>query len=91
MISLTFFASLFALVCRLRGGWRWVLLLMAVPIAIASNVVRIASLDMVASKYGVDAAGEESWFHGFSGLAVFAVALAILFGLEWSIIGLSKL
>jgi EpsI family protein len=90
LISLTFFASLFALVCRVRGWWRLVLLLMAVPVAIASNVVRIASLSLVADRWGVEAAGEESWFHAFSGVAVFAVALAFLFLLEQAIVWLGR-
>jgi EpsI family protein len=90
LISLTFFASLFALVCRVKGYWRLVMLLMAVPVAVLSNVVRITSLNLVAHYYSVADASEAGWFHGFSGMMVFAVALALLFGLEQGIIGLSK-
>jgi EpsI family protein len=91
LISLTFFASLFALVCRARSWWRLVMLVMAVPVAIASNIVRITGLAVVAASFGIDAAGEHSWFHNFSGVAVFAVALGFLFLLELAIVGLGKL
>lgn len=91
LISLTFFAALFALVCRVKGFWRVVLLLLAVPVAVLCNVIRITSLNIVAHFFGTDAAGEHSAFHGLSGIAVFGVALAIMFGLEWLIIRGSKL
>ena len=91
LISLTFFASLFALVCRVKGFWRLVLLLMAVPVALLSNIIRITSLNVVGHYYTTHAAGEDGWFHGVSGIAVFALALAIMFGLEAIIIAASRL
>ena len=91
LISLTFFAALFALICRVKGFWRLLMLLMAVPVAIFSNIIRITSLNLVANRYGVPAAGEEGWFHGVSGIMVFAIALGLLFGLEQAIIVLNRL
>jgi len=91
LIALTFFGALFAMVCRVRGGWRVFLLLMAVPVAVACNVLRITSLNMVAHYFSVDDAGPGSWFHDFTGFFVFIIALALLFGLEWSILFAGKL
>ncbi|MCC5827871.1 MAG: EpsI family protein [Phycisphaeraceae bacterium] len=91
LISLTFFASMFALVCRVRGLWRVVLLLLAVPVAVVTNVIRIAGLIVVAHHHGVEHTSEGAAFHDYSGLLVFVLALAILFALEYTIIGLGKL
>ncbi len=82
MIALTFFGSLFALICRLTTPWRLFMLAMAVPTALACNVGRIASLNYAAHHYGVPAAAEGAWFHDLSGLAMFALALAFMFTLE---------
>lgn len=90
LISLISFAALFAVICRAKGYWRWVMLAMAAPVAIACNVIRITALNLVAHYVDVDAAGPEGWFHNFSGVMVFAVALALLFGLEMMILGLGK-
>jgi EpsI family protein len=90
LISLIWFASLFAVVCRTKGWWRVFMLAMAIPVAVLSNVVRITSLNLVAHYYSVDAAGPGSWFHDLSGLLVFAMALAILFGVEQVIILLGR-
>ncbi len=90
LISLVWFASLFAMVCRVKGLWRLVMLAMAVPVAVACNVVRITSLNIVAHYFSVDAAGPKSAFHDLSGLLVFGVALGMLFGLEQLVIVLNK-
>lgn len=90
MIALTFFASLFAVVCRVKGFWRIFMLLIAVPVAILCNVIRITGLNVVAHHYGVDAAREGAWFHDMSGIAVFVLALAILFLIEAIIMRVGK-
>jgi EpsI family protein len=82
LISLICFAALFAVVCRAKGAWRLVILGLSVPIAIACNIVRITALNLVADRVGVDAAGPSSVFHNFTGLLLFIVALALLFGVE---------
>ena len=89
LISLICFGTLFALVCRVKGYWRWFMLALAVPLALACNVVRITSLIIVSHFWSVEAAGEESWFHMFSGIMVFALALAAMFGIERLIIFLA--
>jgi EpsI family protein len=91
IIALTFFAALFAVLCRATGLWRWFLLLMAFPVAIACNIARITGLVVVAHHLGTEAAGEHGWFHDLSGILVFALALALMFGLESSILLLGRL
>jgi len=86
IIALTYFAALFAALCRASGYWRWLLLLMAMPVAIACNIARITSLIVAAHHLGLDAAGEHGWFHDLSGLLVFALALAAMFGIESGIL-----
>lgn len=90
MISLICFGTLFALVCRVKGYWRWFMLALSVPLAIGCNVLRITSMNVVAHHFSVAAAGEESWFHTASGISVFAMALAAMFAIEQAIIWASK-
>ncbi|MBN1341427.1 MAG: EpsI family protein [Phycisphaerae bacterium] len=88
LIALVWFACLFVTVCRVKGGWRLVLLASAGPVAVAANVLRIVTLIVVADHWGVRAAGPESWFHNVSGVVVFAAATGLLVGLERGIIRL---
>jgi len=82
IIALTYFAALFAALCRVKGLWRWSLLVMAFPVAIASNIARICALVVAADHLGTEVAGEHGWFHDLSGILVFALALALMFLLE---------
>lgn len=91
IIALTYFAALFAALCRARGMWRWFLLLMAFPVAIACNVARITSLIVAAHHLGTEAAGEHGWFHDLSGILVFALALAFMFLLESAVLLVGRL
>jgi EpsI family protein len=90
LISLICFASLFALICRAKGVWRLVMLAMAVPVAIGCNIARITILNLTAHYGSVEMAGPGSAIHDMSGLLVFALALATLFGLEQVIVRLGK-
>jgi exosortase len=82
LISLLAFATLFTFACKLRGYKRLLLLLSAIPIAVAANVVRIAVLTVVANNYTVALATPGGWVHDFMGFAVFVIAFCILFVLE---------
>lgn len=82
LISLLAFATLFTYACKLRGYKRLLLLLSAIPIAVAANVVRIAVLTYVASQYSVAAATPGGWAHDSMGFVVFVVAFCIMFVLE---------
>jgi exosortase len=55
---------------------RTILFLMALPIALFANVFRIVSLLLVANYWGTEAA--TGFFHGFSSLLLFLVALGCL-------------
>ena len=63
-----------------RRGIARVALVMAgmVPIAIASNMVRVLVLSLVAVHFGDEAA--RGWFHDAAGFLVFGVALSLLIG-----------
>ena len=89
MISLICFATLFALVCRVKGPWRVLMLALAFPVAIGCNVVRITSMNLMAHYESVEAAGPDSTFHTVAGVAVFGLALVVLFGVEQLIIFVS--
>jgi EpsI family protein len=80
LISLLAFGALYAYVCRLRGSWRLVLFSLSIPVAAASNVVRIVSLIVVADIWNTKVATQ--WFHDFSGLLIYVIAFALMFGLE---------
>ena len=82
LISLVAFATLFTYACRLRGYKRLLLLLSAVPIAVAANVVRIAVLTVVANNYSVALATPGGSVHDLMGFVVFVIAFCIMFLLE---------
>ena len=82
LISLVAFATLFTYACRLRGYKRLLLLLSAVPIAVAANIVRIAVLTIVANNYSVALATPGGRIHDLMGFVVFVIAFCIMFLLE---------
>ncbi len=82
LISLVAFATLFTYACRLRGYKRLLLLLSAVPIAVAANIVRIAVLTVVANSYSVALATPGGSVHDLMGFVVFVIAFCIMFLLE---------
>jgi hypothetical protein len=53
---------------------------MSVPVAIASNAVRILSLLVVADHWDVKTA--TGWYHDTSGLFIYPLAFLLMFGLE---------
>ena len=53
-----------------------VFILLSLPLAVASNVLRITFLCLVAHRFGVDAAG--GWVHDLSGLGVYLAALLLM-------------
>lgn len=63
-----------------RTWVRWLLALATVPIAVATNGLRVAGTGIAAHHYGPEAA--EGFLHTFSGWLVFVSALALLFALR---------
>ncbi len=80
LISLLAFGALYAYVCRLRGGWRVGLFVLAVPVAVVANSLRIVSLILIADIWDVKTA--TGFFHDFSGVLIFVMAFGMMFGLE---------
>lgn len=63
------------------SAWKgWALFLLSIPVAIAANVVRIASLSVMASVTDTETAS--GLFHDIGGFLLFGVALLLLFGLR---------
>ncbi len=73
------FTYVFAVLYR---GPRWikaVLLLSAIPLAIAMNAVRIGIIGILVDRYGI--AQAEGFLHVFEGWVIFLACIAILFGM----------
>jgi exosortase B len=79
--SLFALALLYAWLTPPRSAARaMLLLLVVVPIAIVANVVRVTILVLLAHRAGDDVA--QGFLHGFAGIVVFLVSLALLLGLD---------
>jgi exosortase len=64
-----------------RSHWQRLLLVAStVPIAVLANVIRVTGTGLLARHIGAGAA--EGFFHEFTGLVIFMLALAMLFGLH---------
>jgi exosortase len=87
LVSLVAMGVAYAFIA-LKHPWQRVLLVLGtVPIAVASNVLRVYGTGVLSRYYG--AAAAEGFFHEFAGIAVFLVALAglILFGTLLNVVG----
>ena len=76
MITLT---SLNALVAYVLAGPLWgrlAVVLLAIPLAVAGNILRVANLLFVARAWGAEAAFQ--FYHTYSGLLFFLLALLLL-------------
>jgi exosortase A len=76
MISLLALSSALAYVTQ--RGWvkRVVLTVLAIPVALFANSIRVIGTGILAGRYGAKAA--EGFFHEFAGLVIFGVAMVIL-------------
>lgn len=77
MISLLTIGILFAFILEGKRTMKFAILFLAIPLAIAGNIIRITSVLAVANKYGQDTA--MNYFHDLSSLLMFGVALSGLF------------
>ena len=80
LISLLTLGLLFAYTSRASYVKKGILFLSSVPIAVASNVVRIIMIATVNDLYGGKVA--MGFFHDFTGFLVFAIAFVGLFGVS---------
>lgn len=77
IMSLTMLSLVFCYFSK-DGWWRKVLLVgVAIPIALAANIVRVTGTGILAHFYGDRVA--KGFLHEFSGLAIFALGFALLF------------
>jgi len=95
--SLIVFIAMGALIGYVKApsAKEWILIfLLSIPVAFFSNIMRTVSLILVANHWGTEAALPHNWFHYFSGLAFFAVGLAMLIVisriLEWKNLGIAS-
>lgn len=77
LMSLLALAVAYAVFSQRSNLMRVIMVLSAVPIAIATNMFRVIVTGVLAHFYG--AAAAEGFFHEFAGLAVFALAMILLF------------
>lgn len=78
LVSLLALAVAYAFFTNTSTLKRWIIIFSAVPIAIVTNAARVVVTGILAQYWGARAA--EGFFHEFAGLAVFALAMAMLVG-----------
>ena len=79
LVSLLALATAFAVFTLKSNLKRVIMIIMAIPIAIFTNGLRVVGTGILAQYWGAKAA--EGFFHEFAGLAVFGVALLLMVGL----------
>jgi exosortase len=74
-----------AYLTRLKIGWKWVLFMCAIPIALAANLTRISLIILIGAYW--DKKFAETVFHEYSSPVLFVIAFAILISIgrfmEW--------
>ena len=80
LVALMALGALFGHVASASAWKGWTLFLLSIPVAIAANVIRIASLSVMASVTDTETAS--GLFHDVGGFLLFGVALLLLFGLR---------
>jgi exosortase D (VPLPA-CTERM-specific) len=76
LISLLAIAAAYAFVMKTTPARRWLIIFSAIPIAVATNALRVIVTGILAQWWGAKAA--EGFFHEFAGMAVFLLAMVIL-------------
>ena len=75
LIALLAIGAVAAYICPAKSWARILILAMAGPIAIVSNIARIFLLCVVGYFYGSEVAG--GWVHDYSGYLIYAIAIAL--------------
>jgi exosortase len=76
LISLLAIATAYAFLMKTSNVRRWFIIVSAVPIAVATNALRVIVTGILAQWWGARAA--EGFFHEFAGMAVFVLAMVML-------------
>ncbi len=80
LISLIALSTTAAFLTQKSAARRAVLIASAIPVAIFVNGIRVVGTGILAQYWG--AAAAEGFFHEFAGMAVFIVAIVMIFGLS---------
>ena len=76
LISLLAIAAAYSFVMKTSNSRRWIIIFSAIPIAVATNALRVIVTGILAQWWGAKAA--EGFFHEFAGMAVFVLAMVML-------------
>jgi len=76
LVSLVAFAGAYVFMTHFSDAARWIIILSAIPIAVATNVMRVVITGILAQWWGTKAA--EGFFHEFAGATVFLSALILV-------------
>lgn len=85
LVMLTALASLYGYLTLDKQWKKWTLFLVAAPIAVAANVVRITTIAMISRAFGYGAA--LTVYHDYSGFIVFAVSVILVVAVSLAING----
>ncbi|NUM54713.1 MAG: EpsI family protein [Candidatus Hydrogenedentes bacterium] len=80
LIALLAIGAVAAYICPAKTWARLLILVLAGPIAIVSNIVRIFLLCVVGYFWGSEVAG--GWVHDYSGFLIYAVAIALFTAID---------
>jgi exosortase len=78
LMSMLALGVLIAFISKYALWKKWALVVLAIPVALSANIVRIIIMVILAYKYGIHVA--ESFIHTFSGILVFVIGFAMLIG-----------
>ena len=81
LMTLITLAIAYGYVFEPRRWARYALVLLMIPIAIASNAIRVMGTGVLTYRFGPGAA--EGFFHEFSGWMIFVAAQALMFACHW--------
>ena len=81
LMTLITLAIAYGYLVEKRRWVRWLLVFLMVPIAIASNSIRIVGAGLLTYHFGPRMA--EGFFHEFSGWVIFVAALLLMFACHW--------
>lgn len=83
LVALVGVTAVFAYMTKLPTGQKWLLFLLAVPIALVANIIRITTIALVGYNWGPDAA--TGLYHDWSSPILFLVAILVLFFINWGL------
>jgi exosortase len=87
LISFLALGALLAYFTNTSNVKKFIIFILAIPVAILSNMVRVPTLILISHFWGLKAAAPESLLHDASGLLVFVIGFIMLFAtsriVEW--------